>query len=63
MNTKDKTNQTDKHAGHQKKTLTLGEFIANVYGVCGRQKAKEIVQLAVNTHWVEFRGKERFVIC
>jgi hypothetical protein len=44
------------------KTLTFGEFIANVYNICGRQKAKEIVQRAVNANWVEFRGKQRFMI-
>jgi hypothetical protein len=47
---------------HQKKTLTFGEFVANVYAACGRRRAKEIVRRAVNAHWVEFLGKQRFTI-
>jgi hypothetical protein len=46
----------------RKKPLTFGEFIASVYDACGRQKAEGIVRLAVNTHLVEFRGHDRFVI-
>ena len=46
----------------RKKHLTFGEFIMAVYDAYGRQKAKGIVQLAVNVHLVEFRGHDRFVI-
>ena len=46
----------------RKKPLTLGEFIMAVYDACGRQKAEEIVRLAVNVHLVEFRGHDHFVI-
>ena len=48
---------------NQKPTpLTFGDLIAAVYAACGKQKAKGIVRLAVNTHHVEFRGPDRFVI-
>jgi len=33
-----------------------------VYDACGRQKAREIVQFAVNVHLVEFRGRDHYVI-
>ena len=46
----------------KKVTMTFGEFVASVYAACGRQKAKDIVRRAVNAHWVEFRGKQRFMI-
>ena len=62
MSAKANTNQTDKQTQHQKKALTFGEFIASVYSACGRQKAQRIVRRAVNAHWVEFRGKEHFMI-
>ena len=45
-----------------KKTLTFGEFIMAVYGACGRRQAGEIIWRAVNTHLVEFRGHDHFVI-
>jgi hypothetical protein len=47
---------------HKNKTLTFAEFVANVYDSCGSRRAKEIVRFAVNAHWVEFRGKQRFLI-
>jgi hypothetical protein len=47
---------------YKKKTMTFGKFIASVYDACGRQKAREIVQRAVNQRWIEFRGKQRFLI-
>ena len=62
MNDREITNQTDKPIERRRKMLTFGEFIANVYNICGRRKAREIVRLAVNAHWVEFRGKQRFMI-
>jgi hypothetical protein len=46
----------------KKKVLTFGEFIAGVYDACGRQKAEGIVRLAVEAHWVEFRGPDLFMI-
>ncbi len=42
--------------------LTFGDFVAGVYHTWGKRKAKGIVQLAVATHLVEFRGSERIVI-
>jgi hypothetical protein len=47
---------------HKKKALTFGEFISGIYDACGKQKAKGIVRLAVKTHWIEFRGPDRFMI-
>jgi hypothetical protein len=46
----------------RKKSLTFGEFIARVYDVCGKRKARGIVRLAFKARWVEFRGQDRFVI-
>jgi hypothetical protein len=45
-----------------KKSLTFGEFIMAAYNVCGKRKARGIVQLSINGHLVEFRGRQRFVI-
>jgi hypothetical protein len=50
-----KTNQKNK-------SLTFGEFVADVYHVWGEHKAKGIVKLAVNMRLIEFRGKKWFVI-
>jgi hypothetical protein len=47
----------------RKKSLTFGEFIAGVYDVCGKRKARGIVRLAVKAHWVAFRGQARFALC
>jgi hypothetical protein len=47
---------------HQKKALTFGDFIAAVYSVCGKRRARGIVRLAVNAHVVAFRGHRHFVI-
>ena len=41
----------------RKKALTFGEFIASVYDACGKRKAIGMVRLAIETHWVEFRGQ------
>jgi hypothetical protein len=49
-------------ANLKRKTLTFGEFIASVYEVCAKQKAKGIVQHAVNSHQLQFRGHQRFWI-
>ena len=46
----------------QKKSLTLGEFIACVYDGCGKRKAKGIVRLAIKAHMIEFSGQQRFMI-
>ena len=46
----------------RKKALTFGEFIASVYDACGKRKAIGMVRLALETHWLEFRGQQRFVI-
>jgi hypothetical protein len=44
------------------KTLTFGDFIASVYKVSGKRKAKGIVQHAVNASLLHFLGSQRFVI-
>jgi hypothetical protein len=42
--------------------LTFGAFIAGGYRAWGKRKAKGIIQLAVKTHMVEFRGQQIFSI-
>lgn len=42
--------------------LAFGEFITSVYDARGEEKARRLVQLAVNARQVEFRGRDRFVI-
>ena len=44
------------------KPLTFGEFVAAVYRVWGRRRAKGLVWLAINARLVEFRGQQRVVI-
>ena len=41
---------------------TFGEFVTGVYDVCGKRKAGRMVQLAVETHRIEFCGQHRVVI-
>jgi len=46
----------------KKRVLMFGGFVAAVYRVwCGR-RATELVRLAVNTHRLMFRGRQRCVI-
>ncbi len=40
---------------NKKKTLTLGEFIANVYDACGKRKARGFVRFVTKAHLIEFR--------
>ena len=44
------------------KALTFGDFITRVYDLCGRRKAAGIVKLAVNAHFVAFRGQLCYVV-
>jgi hypothetical protein len=46
----------------RKKALTFGEFVTGIYDACGSQQAKGIVRLAVKARWIEFRGRDRFMI-
>ena len=46
----------------KKKPLTFGEFVAGSYRVWGKRKAIGIIRLAVNAHWIEFRGLECYEI-
>jgi hypothetical protein len=48
--------------GSGKRPLTFGAFVASVYRVLGRRRAKGIIHLAVNAHLIEFCGTERFRI-
>jgi len=45
-----------------KKTLTFGQFVAAVYNICGKRRARGLVQLAVNAHVVEFRSHRHFLV-
>ena len=47
---------------HKQKVLTLGEFIASVYDVHDKYKARGMVRLALKAHLVEFCSPQRFVI-
>ena len=48
---------------HQKnKSLTFGEFVADVYLVWGGTQSQRIVKLLANMRLIEFRGKKWFVI-
>jgi hypothetical protein len=46
----------------EKRVLRFGDFIAAVYRVWGGRRATELVRMAVNAHWVVFRGQQRFLI-
>jgi hypothetical protein len=45
-----------------RRPLTFGDFVVGVYHTWGKRKAKGIIQLAIKSHVIEFRGTERFVI-
>jgi len=53
---------SQKKANPRKRPLTFGDFVAGVYQTWGKRRAKGIVQLALQTHLIEFRGTQRFVI-
>jgi hypothetical protein len=38
---------------NKKKTMTLGEFIANVYDTCGKRKAKGFIRFLIKAHLIE----------
>ena len=46
----------------KKKALTFGDFIAATYHAWGARRAIGFVRLAIDTHLVVFRGRQRFVI-
>ena len=46
----------------KKKALTLGDFIAATYRAWGARRARGLVRLALNSHLVVFRGRQRMVI-
>jgi hypothetical protein len=41
---------------------TFGDFVAAAYRAWGSRRAKGLVQLALNSHLLVFRGRQRFVI-
>ncbi len=45
-----------------KKGMTFGDFIAAIYEVAGKRKAKLVVRFAVNTRQVSFLGPRRYVV-
>ena len=45
-----------------KKPRTFGEYVARVYRVSGKRKAKRIVKDAVNASQIKFLGSNRFVV-
>lgn len=47
---------------HKRKGLTFGDFIAATYRAWGARRARGLVRLALNSHLVVFRGKQRIVI-
>jgi hypothetical protein len=47
---------------NKQKTMTLGEFIANVYDTCGKRKARGFLRFVFKTHLIEFHGKQRVII-
>ena len=48
---------------HQKKkTLTLGELIASVYGICGKRHARDILRFIFDAHIVTFSGHHRHAV-
>ena len=49
-------------AQSKRRPLTFGDFVAGVYHTWGKRKAKGIIQLAIKSHVIEFRGTELFVI-
>jgi hypothetical protein len=46
-------------ANHKKRTLTFGDLIEAVYGVCGNRRAGGIIRLGVDAHIVVFRRQRR----
>ena len=49
-------------SNHKKKVLTFGDFIAATYRAWGSRRARGLVRLALNAHFVVFRGRQRFAI-
>jgi hypothetical protein len=46
----------------KKRVLTFGDLVAASYRIWGARRAKAFVRLAVNTHLLVFRGRQRFVV-
>ena len=48
---------------HKRKGLTFGDFIAATSRAWGARKARGLLRLALNSHIIVFRGRQRLVIC
>jgi len=46
----------------EKSPLTLGDLVAGCYRAWGKRKAEGMIRLAIKSHFIEFRGRQRFVI-
>jgi hypothetical protein len=46
----------------KKQPLTFGDFVAGGYHAWGKRRAEGIIRLAVKSHMVEFRGRQRFAV-
>ncbi len=44
----------------KKRPLTFGDFVAGSYRAWGKRKAEGMIRLAIKSHLIEFRGRERF---
>jgi hypothetical protein len=51
-----------KRTSGKKRVLTFGEVVAASYRTWGARKAKAFLRLAVNSHLLVFRGRQRLVI-
>jgi len=40
----------------ESKNLSLGELIASTYSACGEQRAPKILQLAIDSKLIRFKG-------
>jgi hypothetical protein len=45
-----------------KEPLTFGDFVADGYRAWGKRRAKGMIQIAIKSHLIEFRGQQRIVI-
>jgi hypothetical protein len=49
-------------AHSKKKPLTFGDVVAGSYRAWGKRRAGGIIRLALELHFIQFRGQHRFVI-
>lgn len=56
MKTQNRAN--DASSRTKAKSMTLGDLIASTYSACGEQRAPKILQLAIDSHLVRFKGHQ-----